>query len=75
MAEPQTRLSAEKRPASQNEESQDELKEDAHQIAERGHAATDIYGNALIHFDPKAEARLRLKIDLYIIPTVFLLYL
>lgn len=29
----------------------------------------------MIHFDPKAEARLRLKIDLYIIPTVFLLYL
>lgn len=26
-------------------------------------------------FDKKEEARLRLKIDLYIIPTVFLLYL
>jgi tellurite resistance protein TehA-like permease len=33
------------------------------------------YGHALVQFDPKAEARLRLKIDLYIIPTVALLYL
>ena len=33
------------------------------------------YGVSLVHFDPKAEARLRLKIDLYIIPTVFMLYL
>ena len=33
------------------------------------------YGNALLTFDPKAEARLRWKIDLYIIPTVALLYL
>lgn len=33
------------------------------------------YGNALVHFDPKAEAALRLKIDLYIVPTVALLYL
>ncbi|KAJ4364516.1 hypothetical protein N0V83_009111 [Neocucurbitaria cava] len=49
--------------------------DDAHQIAERGHAATDIYGHALIQFDPKEEARVRLKIDLYIIPTVALLYL
>jgi len=32
-------------------------------------------GNALLTFDPKAEAKLRLKIDLYIIPTVALLYL
>jgi hypothetical protein len=28
-----------------------------------------------VTFDPKAEAKLRLKIDLYIIPTVALLYL
>jgi hypothetical protein len=28
-----------------------------------------------VHFDPEAEARLRLKIDLYIVPTVALLYL
>jgi hypothetical protein len=33
------------------------------------------YGNALVQFDPKAESRLRWKIDLYIIPTVALLYL
>ncbi|KAH9870929.1 hypothetical protein J1614_006501 [Plenodomus biglobosus] len=75
MAQPQMRLSAENHATSHHEDHHDDVKEDAHQIAERGHAATDIYGNALIHFDPKAEARLRLKIDLYIIPTVFLLYL
>lgn len=33
------------------------------------------YGNALLTFHPKAEAKLRWKIDLYIIPTVALLYL
>lgn len=33
------------------------------------------YGNALVHFDRAAESRLRLKIDLYIVPTVSLLYL
>jgi hypothetical protein len=33
------------------------------------------YGHSLVEFDPKAEAKLRLKIDLYIIPTVALLYL
>lgn len=33
------------------------------------------YGHSLVHFDPKAEARLRWKIDLYIVPTVSLLYL
>jgi hypothetical protein len=33
------------------------------------------FGNALITFDPKAEARLRWKIDLYIVPTVGILYL
>lgn len=33
------------------------------------------YGHALMTFDPKAESRLRLKIDLYIVPTVALLYL
>lgn len=50
-------------------------KETAHNAAERGHAATDIYGHSLVTFDPKAEARLRLKIDFYIVPTVALLYL
>lgn len=33
------------------------------------------YGQSLLTFDPKAEARVRLKIDLYIIPTVAILYL
>ena len=33
------------------------------------------HGKSLVEFDPKAEARLRLKIDLYIVPTVALLYL
>lgn len=33
------------------------------------------YGHTLVQFDPKAESRLRWKIDLYIIPTVALLYL
>jgi hypothetical protein len=33
------------------------------------------YGCPLVRFDPAAEARLRLKIDLYIVPTVALLYL
>ncbi|KAJ4354133.1 uncharacterized protein N0V89_005866 [Didymosphaeria variabile] len=48
---------------------------DAHQVAERGQVATDIYGHSLVQFDPKAESRLRWKIDLYIVPTVALLYL
>ena len=33
------------------------------------------YGNSLVKFDKDAERKLRLKIDLYIIPTVALLYL
>ena len=33
------------------------------------------YGHSLVHFDAAAEARLRLKIDLYVVPTVALLYL
>ncbi|EON63589.1 hypothetical protein W97_02817 [Coniosporium apollinis CBS 100218] len=49
--------------------------EHLHEAAERGHAATDKYGHALVHFDPAAEAKLRWKIDLYIIPTVSFLYL
>ncbi|KAF1838952.1 MFS general substrate transporter [Decorospora gaudefroyi] len=72
MAHAQTRLAADKFPPSHEEN----LKhEDAHQVAGHGHAATDIYGHALLQFDPKAESRLRLKIDLYIIPTVAILYL
>ena len=38
----------------------------------RGHVAND---GTLFEFDRKAEARLRLKIDLCIVPTVALLYL
>ncbi|KAI4916195.1 hypothetical protein J4E85_010283 [Alternaria conjuncta] len=73
MAEAQTDYAAEKdTPSSQHE---DFKPEDAHQIAGHGHTATDIYGHALMQFDKKAESRLRLKIDLYIIPTVALLYL
>ncbi|KAL3423170.1 major facilitator superfamily transporter [Phlyctema vagabunda] len=53
----------------------EELHETAHEAAERGRAATDQYGHSLVQFDPAAEARLRLKIDLYIVPTVALLYL
>lgn len=33
------------------------------------------YGQPLVQYDPKAESRLRLKIDLFIVPTVALLYL
>lgn len=49
--------------------------EAAHEAAGRGQAATDQYGRALVEFDRRAERRLRLKIDLCIIPTVALLYL
>lgn len=47
----------------------------AHDAAERGHLATDQYGHALVEFDRAAESRLRLKIDLCIVPTVALMYL
>jgi len=59
--------------------------------AENGHTATDKlvyasfiarlaliafrYGRPLVHFDAAAEARLRMKIDIFIIPTIALLYL
>jgi hypothetical protein len=33
------------------------------------------YGMSLVEFDPIAERKLRLKIDLMIVPTVALLYL
>ncbi|ROV94847.1 hypothetical protein VPNG_09283 [Cytospora leucostoma] len=48
---------------------------EVHDAAERGHTATDKYGHSLVHLDPKAEAKLRLKIDLMVVPTVALLYL
>ncbi|KAL0059967.1 hypothetical protein AAF712_013263 [Marasmius tenuissimus] len=50
-------------------------REDIHKTAEQGKAATDSHGNSLVKFDPKSEAKLRLKIDLMILPTVSLLYL
>ncbi|KAK3682365.1 major facilitator superfamily domain-containing protein [Podospora appendiculata] len=46
-----------------------------HLVAERGHLATDQFGHSLLEFDPKAEAKLRFKIDLMIVPTVSILYL
>ncbi|OCL14418.1 putative MFS transporter [Glonium stellatum] len=46
-----------------------------HKAAEKGHTATDKYGHSLVQFDPVAEAKLRWKIDLYVVPTVSLLYL
>lgn len=33
------------------------------------------YGHSLVQFDPKAEAKLRLKIDMMVVPTVAILYL
>lgn len=33
------------------------------------------YGHSLVQFDPKAEAKVRLKIDLMVCPTVSILYL
>ena len=33
------------------------------------------FGHSLVEFDPKAEAKLRRKLDLYLVPTVSLLYL
>ncbi|KAJ5129983.1 uncharacterized protein N7515_006022 [Penicillium bovifimosum] len=47
----------------------------AHAAAERGHLATDENGRPLVEFDKAAESRLRLKIDLYIVPTVAVMYL
>ena len=47
----------------------------ARDAAERGHLATDDYGQPLVEFDKAAESKLRLKIDLYIVPTVAVMYL
>ena len=54
---------------------EDMMGEVAHDAAERGHLATDEYGQPLVEFDKAAESRLRLKIDLYIVPTVAVMYL
>lgn len=51
------------------------VEDDAHFVAEGGQAATDQYGRALIEFDRAAERRLLWKIDLYIVPSVALMYL
>lgn len=48
---------------------------DLKELAERGHAATDEHGNVLFHLDPVAEKKLLRKIDLFVVPTVALLYL
>lgn len=47
----------------------------ARDAAERGHLATDEYGQPLVEFDKAAESRLRLKLDLYLVPTVAVMYL
>lgn len=44
-------------------------------VAGHGQLATDSYGNALVTFDKGAERRLRLKMDMFTVPTVFILYL
>ncbi|KAJ9142506.1 MFS general substrate transporter [Pleurostoma richardsiae] len=49
--------------------------ETVHHAAERGQVATDKFGHSLVQIDRAAERRLRTKIDLYIVPTVSLLYL
>lgn len=65
----------ERKASMEAEKVSEQIEESAHYAAERGHAATDQYGNALFHIDPKVEAKLRLKIDLMIVPTVAMLYL
>ncbi|EMS24265.1 hypothetical protein NBRC10512_000898 [Rhodotorula toruloides] len=56
----------------------DTEKQSIHQVEEvalHGHVATDKHGHALIHIDPAAEARLRRKMDIRILPVVALMYL
>ncbi|CEQ41985.1 SPOSA6832_03755 [Sporobolomyces salmonicolor] len=45
------------------------------EVAQQGHVVTDRYGNPLVHIDPVAEAKLRRKLDLHLVPTVAILYL
>merc|ERR1712093_127219 len=54
---------------------QSHIERQAEEVAKHAHAATDLYGNPLVTFDPVAEAKLRRKIDWYIVPTVALLYM
>lgn len=49
-----------------------EILREAHAL---GQLATDAHGNPILQFDPKAVSKLRLKMDLYLVPTVALLYL
>jgi len=56
-------------------EDKDSATKETQDAAERGHAVDSDNGRVPFEFDRKAEARLRLKIDFYIIPTVALLYL
>ena len=44
-------------------------------VALEGHTATDIDGRPLIELDQAAEARLRWKLDLRLVPMISLLYL
>ncbi|KAG4029913.1 hypothetical protein MFRU_014g02050 [Monilinia fructicola] len=67
--------SREEKPHVYQEENVEHLNKSAHAIAERGQEATDRRGQSLVTFDPIAERKLRLKIDLMIVPTVALLYL
>ncbi|KAF7893379.1 uncharacterized protein EAF02_000917 [Botrytis sinoallii] len=67
--------SRDEKPGVFHDEHSEHLNKGAHAIAERGNAATDSHGQSLVTFDPVAERKLRLKIDLMIAPTVALLYL
>lgn len=52
------------------------LDDDATRLAAAaGHVATDEYGRPIVHLDPKAEAKLLWKLDLFVVPTVAVLYL
>lgn len=54
---------------------EDLMSDVAREAAERGHLATDQYGHPIVEFDKVAESKLRWKIDLYVVPTVALMYL
>lgn len=49
------------------------LEEDVGALAH--HAVTDEYGRPIVHLDPQAEKKLLWKLDLYVVPTVAVLYL
>lgn len=88
MAEQQIRYSAEKRAPSHHENVKQDTHyaaEHGHAATDQWVKSATVlsltlltltrYGHALVTFDKKAESRLRLKIDLMIVPTVALLYL